>query len=132
MPGSPTLPPLPPDYPGDSLLLSVSLGFVDSTYRDYGSVRFAAQQREARLEPGSLRVEAPRRPGTPTAGARRAVVAYDVTIGGAVDPSSFEVLESTDPDLSQAIRDALLRARFTPAESNCRPIAQTQVQRFGP
>ena len=131
LPGSPVLPSLSPDYPGDSLVLSVSFGFVDSAYKNYGSVRFAAQQRPARLEPGSLRVNAPRGPGTPSASARHATVAYDVTTSGAIDPGSFEVLESTDPDLAEAIRDGLLRARFTPAESNCRPIAQTQVQRFG-
>jgi hypothetical protein len=131
LPGSPALPSLPPDYHGDSLVLSVTFGFVDSAYKDHGAVRFAAQQRAARLEPGSLRVVALRGPGTPYASARRAIVAYDVTTSGAVDPASFEVLESTDPDLSRAIRDALLRARFTPAESNCRPIAQTHVQRFG-
>jgi hypothetical protein len=131
LPGSPTLPSLPANYPRDSLVLSLSFGFIDSAYGDYGSIRFAAEQRPARLEPGSLRVDAPHGPGTPIASARHATVAYDVTTSGGIDPGSFEVLESTDTDLAEAIRDALLRARFTPAESNCRPIAQTQVQRFG-
>jgi hypothetical protein len=131
LPGSPAFPSLPPGYPADSLVLSVSLGFIDTSYALVGVVRFAAEQRPVRLEPGSLRVEAPRGPGSPMPSARRATVAYDVTVGGTVDPGSIEVLESTDPDLSRAIRDALMRARFEPAESNCRPIAQTVVQTFG-
>ncbi len=132
LPGSPPFPLLPDGLGSDSLTVSVSLGFVDTTHGPVGLVRFAAEQQPVRLVPGSLRVEATSRSNSMTPGPRRATVAYDVTISGSVDPGSIEVLESTDPDLSEAIRDALLRARFTPAESNCRPVAQSVIQTFGP
>jgi hypothetical protein len=48
-----------------------------------------------------------------------------------VDGNSIEILESSDRELSDVIRSGLLRARFEPAESNCRPITMTVVQRFG-
>ena len=132
LPGSPALPQLTPGYPGDSAVLNLTIGFIDSTVANGAVVRFAAEQSSVRLQPGSLRVEAPRGPGTPSSSARRATVKYDVTTAGIVDMGSFEVLETSDNDLAQAIRDGLARAHFSPAESNCRPIAHTVVQTFGP
>jgi len=81
--------------------------------------------------PGTLSVTAPRGPGTPDARLRRATVKYDVLENGRVDPGSIEILQSSDLELSRAIEQALIGARFTPARSNCRAVAQSVVQVFG-
>jgi hypothetical protein len=96
-----------------------------------GIARFAAKQKPVQLVPGSFDLVAPRSANTPPASQRNALVKYDVTDRGTVPPQSIEILESSDRDLSNAIRDGLLRARFRPAESNCRAITMTVVQRFG-
>lgn len=130
MPGASTLPPFPPGITADTLALLLSFG-EQSVASGSGVIRFAFTQRPVRLVPGSLEVNAPRSSGTPPAGQRRAVVKYDVTAGGTVPPSSIEILESSDRDLATAIRDGLARARFQPAENECRPITMTVLQRFG-
>lgn len=124
MPGSPPLPPLPATV-ADSLRVLVHLG--DRPMAPSASVEFARQQRPVRLVPGTLRVEAPRTGGRSPS----ATVKYDVSAEGRLAPGSLELLESSSPEFGRAVAEALYRARFSPAESNCSPIAVTVVQTFG-
>ena len=128
MPLAPALPAFPAAAGPDSLILEVTFGSAD-TSGIVGTARFAASQGRVVVHPGTLNVEAPRGATTPSL-QRGATVKYDVTELGVVSPSSIEVLDSSDRELSDAIRDGLLRARFQPAESNCRPITMTVIQRF--
>jgi hypothetical protein len=130
MPRAPDLPEFPAAAGPDSLLLDVTFGSAD-TSGIVGIARFAGSQAPARVIPGTLNIQAPRRATTPSVVQRGAIVKYDVTAVGAVDGNSIEILESSDRELSDVIRSGLLRARFEPAESNCRPITMTVVQRFG-
>jgi hypothetical protein len=129
MPAAPSFPALPADVPADSVL--VELLFGEAPSGPAATIRFAAQQRPVRLVPGTLNVVAPRDVGTPNARNRRATVKYDVTIEGTVAPGSIEIIETSDPELGRAIEQALRGARFTPAQSNCRAVAQSVVQTFG-
>lgn len=95
-----------------------------------GVIRFAASQSPVQLVPGTLEV-VPRAGSNTPSTARRATVKYDVTEQGNVLPASLEILESSDAELTSAIRDGLLRARFRPAVSNCRAISMSVVQQFG-
>lgn len=128
MPGAPPFPTLPTSV-SDSVLVDLVFGDVPSGTA--ATIRFAAQQRPVRLVPGTLNVVAPRDAGTPNARNRRATVKYDVFIEGTVDPGSIEILESSDAEIGRAIEQALRSARFTPAQSNCRAVAQSVVQTFG-
>jgi hypothetical protein len=128
-PGAPDPPPFPPDVPGDSLVFSVAFGGAD-VLDGPGVIRFAASQEPVHLVPGSLEV-VPRAGSRVPASGRGAVVKYDVNEFGNVAPLSIEILESSDRELTDAIRTGLLRARFRPAVSNCRPIAMSVVQLFG-
>lgn len=130
IPRGPDLPGFPAEVSADSLVVLVTFGSIDVT-GPVGITRFAAFQNPVALVPGSLEVTAPRSASTPPAIERRAVVKYDVTEAGNIAPSSFEILESSDREISSAIRDGLLRARFKPAVSNCRAITMTVLQRFG-
>ncbi|HEX2209266.1 MAG TPA: TonB C-terminal domain-containing protein [Longimicrobium sp.] len=125
-PGSPELPPLPAG--ADSVRLVV--GFGTTPEQGAGVVRFAAQQAPLTVVPGTLNVT---RPATrPTAGPPLPVtVKYDVDISGRINPASIEVLEGADRSMTSLVEAGLLRARFTPAQSNCRPVALSAVQRFG-
>jgi hypothetical protein len=129
MPAAPPFPALPSTVSADSVLVDLVFGEVPSGTA--ATVRFAAQQRPVRLVPGTLNVVAPRDAGTPNARNRRATVKYDVFIEGTVDPGSIEILESSDAEIGRAIEQALRSARFTPAQSNCRAVAQSVVQTFG-
>ncbi len=124
MPGAPEFPAFPPSITGDSVVLRLHFGTVPP---DAEVIRFAAQQSPARLVPRTLRIQAP------TRGSRSATATfkYDVTATGRVDFTSFEILTSTDRNLSRAIEVGLRQARFDPAISNCRPIAQSMIQTAG-
>ncbi|MGV3709678.1 MAG: energy transducer TonB [Gemmatimonas sp.] len=50
---------------------------------------------------------------------------------GHVDVASLEILESSHPDFTQAVRDVLPRMRYQPARMGRRPVAQLVEQRFG-
>jgi TonB family protein len=107
----------------------VRLTFGDVPPGDVGYVRFAAHQTRIELDRASLRVD-------PPAGHRgnfpAMTVKYDVTESGRVDPASIEFVRSLgDRGYEHAVRDGLMRARFTPPTSNCRPVSQTVVQTFG-
>lgn len=123
LPGAPTLPPLPATG-AESLRVDIHPGERPSPSAAH--VEFAMEQEPVRLVPGTLRVQAP-----PTSRSPRATVKYDVNTDGLVVLGSFEVLESSDPEFGRAVQEALSRARFTPAESNCRKITMTVVQTFG-
>lgn len=129
MPASPELPPFPASVPGDSLVLTVHLGAVPDSVPS-GHIRFAVAQRRIELVPGTLEFNAPRSASTPPASQRYATVKYDVNENGQVVPSSFEILDSSDRELVDAIRAALNRARFRAAEQGCRPVTMSVVQTF--
>lgn len=125
-PGSPELPALPAGL--DSVRLVV--GFGTRPEEGAGLVRFAAQQTPLAVVPGTLNVARPVYPGQ--AGPPLPVtVKYDVDGGGRIDPASIEVLEGSDRSMTRAVEAGLLRARFTPAHSNCRPVSLSVVQQFG-
>lgn len=129
MPGAPALPAIPNGLQGDSLVVEVLFG-APETADGPGVIRFAASQSPVQLVPGTLLVVPTSSSNTPSA-QRRATVKYDVTELGHVVPSSLEILESSDRELTNAIRDGLMRAQFRPAMSNCRAISLSVVQRFG-
>lgn len=130
MPGASPPPPIPAGITADSIALVVLLG-EQEVHGEAGISRFAFAQQPVRLIPGSLEVNAPRSARTPAASERRAVVKYDVDADGSVPAASIEILESSDRDLAAAIRDGLAKARFKPAENDCRAIRMTVLQRFG-
>ncbi len=129
LPASPELPPFPASLAADSLVLTVHLGSAPDS-APTGRIRFAVAQRRLELVPGSFEFNAPRTPSTLPASQRFATIKYDVSENGQVDPSSVEVLDSSDRELVDAIRAALPRARFRAAEQGCRPIRMTVVQTF--
>jgi hypothetical protein len=125
-PGSPELPALPAGV--DSVRLV--LGFGTEPEEGAGVVRFAAQQSPLQVVPGTLTVN---RPSTaPSAGPPLPVtVKYDVDAGGRILPGSIQVLEGSDRSMTSSVQAGLLRARFTPARSNCRAVSLSTVQQFG-
>ncbi|WP_420128873.1 hypothetical protein [Longimicrobium sp.] len=125
-PGSPDLPALPAGL--DSVRLVVGFGVAPE--EGAGAVRFAAQQSPLQVVPGTLTVN---RPSTaPPAGPPLPVtVKYDVDAAGRVLPGSIQVLEGSDRSMTTAVQAGLLRARFTPAQSNCRAVTLSAVQQFG-
>lgn len=126
-PGSPPLPPPPAGV--DSVRLVVGFGVPPEP--GAGTVRFAAQQTPLTVVPGTLNVNRP--PGPQRAGPPTPVtVKYDVDAGGRIIPGSIDVLEGSDRALTDAVEAGLLRARFSAAQSNCRPIALSVIQQFGP
>lgn len=125
-PGSPELPALPAGV--DSVRLVV--GFGTEPEAGAGSVRFAAQQTALAVVPGSLNINRP--PGPPIPGPPQPVtIKYDVDASGRLIPGSIDVLEGADRSLVNAVQTGLQRASFTPARSNCRPVALSVVQQFG-
>jgi hypothetical protein len=125
-PGSPELPALPTGV--DSVRLVV--GFGTEPEEGAGAVRFAAQQTPLTVVPGSLTVTRPPSPGS-VGPPQPVTVKYDVDASGRLVPGSIDVLEGSDRALVNAIQSGLVRARFTPARSNCRPVALSVVQQFG-
>ena len=92
-------------------------------------VRFAAQQTPVRPVRSSLRVTLSRPVSSSAATARvMATVKYDVGLDGGA--SNLQVLRALPSAFGEAVGEAVLRARFTPAQSNCRPVAQSVVQDF--
>lgn len=125
-PASPALPPLPAGL--DSLRVAVMFGTAPPP--GVPAVRFAAQQTPVRIVPGTFAVPRARSAGqvgrTP-----RLTVKYDVDASGMAVPTSIQVLDSTDRGLESEIAPALVRARFRPAESNCRPVDLSVVWYYG-
>jgi hypothetical protein len=126
-PASPDLPALLAGLAGDSL--RVTIGFGGAPEAGAPVVRFAVHQEPVRVVPGSLNVSRPAQSGGDRPPA--ATVKYDVDPAGRVIPGSVEVLDSSDRAFAAAVRDGLMRARFTPAQSNCRPVSLSVVQTFG-
>jgi protein TonB len=58
------------------------------------------------------------------------VVRFVVDSAGRIAAGSLQVLETTDPLFTDAVRDALSHVRFVPAEVAGRPVAQLVEQRF--
>jgi hypothetical protein len=129
LPQPPEMPVFPAGVAGDSVIVLVTFGGEPPA--GAAVVRFAAQQTPVLLTPGTLEVRPPASSNSSLAPRPRATVKYDVTETGEVDPRSIEILETSDRALGKAIRDALVRALFRPATSNCRPIRMTVLQKFG-
>lgn len=125
-PGAPALPALPAGL--DSL--RVAVGFGTEPEAGAGVVRFAVQQSPVVVVQGTLTVAQPPRSGMGGAAAA-ATARYDVDASGRIVPGSVDVLTSTDRTMEQNVRAGLPRARFTPAQSNCRAVPLTVVQTFG-
>lgn len=137
LPGSPDLPEIPASVTADTLALRVEFGAKPEAPVP-GVIRFASVQAEVILTPGTLNVSfqqrAPtslNRPNSVTTTNLNATVKYDVTTDGQVDPRSIQLLEAGDRDFGRAVQDALIRARFTPATTNCQPVRISVLQRFG-
>jgi hypothetical protein len=137
LPGSPPLPALPPEWAGDSLVLAVWYGLPDSAGAQAAVVRFAAQQSPVRMI-GTMSIRVPFTttsldPGgtPPRAPSHRLTVKYDVREDGSVDMGSFEILETSDRQFARLVQDEVMRMRFHPAHSNCRPVAMSVVQTMG-
>ncbi|HEX6370264.1 MAG TPA: hypothetical protein VF006_15195 [Longimicrobium sp.] len=126
-PASPDLPALPAGL--DSVRLVV--GFGTEPEEGAGAVRFAAQQTPLTVVPGTLTVARPASPPAAAGPPLPVTVKYDVDEGGRIIASSIEVLEGSDRSMTGSVQAGLLRARFTPARSNCRPVSLSVVQQFG-
>lgn len=125
-PGAPALPALPAGV--DSVRVAVGFGTVPEG--GAAEVRFAVHQSPVVVVQGTLQVARPQAPGTSIA-PPSATVKYDVDASGRIVPTSIDVLASTDRAMEQGIRAGLLRARFVPAQSNCRAVPLSVVQQFG-
>lgn len=124
--GAPAL----PDLPAGLDSARVAVGFGTPPEAGASVVRFAAHQTALTIVPGTLQVTRPRVPGNSSIPAS-ATVRYDVDASGNLMPSSLQMLTSSDRAMEDGIRAGLLRARFVPAQSNCRPVALTVIQQFG-
>jgi hypothetical protein len=121
------IPPFPESLAADSMRVTVTLG--EEPADSAATVRFAAQQTAVRPVRSSLRVVPTRSMSGLAANARVfAMVKYDVGVTGRA--SNVQVLRALPLPFGEAVADALLNASFTPAQSNCRPIAQSVVQEF--
>lgn len=127
LPASPDLPGVPGGL--DSLVLRVHLGAVPDSVRA-GTIHFATGQRPLEPMPGALQFDVPRSSETLLTTGRYVTMKYDVDRNGQLIPTSIEILDSSDRELVEAVRGALLRARFRPAEQGCRAVAMTVVQVF--
>lgn len=126
-PGSPALPALPAGL--DSVRLVV--GFGTEPEAGAGAVRFAAQQTPLTVVPGTLTVARPASPPVAPGPPLPVTVKYDVDADGRIIAGSIEVLEGADRSMTSSVQAGLLRARFTPARSNCRAVSLSVVQQFG-
>lgn len=122
----PDLPALPAGL--DSARIVV--GFGTAPEAGASVVRFAVHQTPVTVVQGTLQVARPRLPGN-RAVPPSATVHYDVDAVGNIVPSSIQVLASSDRAMDDGVRAGLLRARFIPAQNNCRPVAMSVVQQFG-
>lgn len=140
LPNSPLLPTFTSSMRPDSILVILSFGETpaDSTAASAASAqsargvaRFAVHQAPARLVGGKLQssgltvvvAAVGPRPPPPTA-----TVKYDVDVTGKMLPGSVEVLSSSTPQYASYVQEALGRAEFIPAQSNCRPVPVTVLQ----
>lgn len=139
LPGSPEWPSLPASVTADSIALHVVFG-AKSDAPVPGVIRFAGDQTPVMVSANSLSITfTPRATSTlggrstsaPSSAGIAATVKYDVTTNGTVDPRSIQIVEATDRDFGRAVQDALLRARFTVATTNCQPVRISVLQRFG-
>lgn len=122
------LPPFPASLSADSLRVIVTLG--DEPADSAATVRFAAQQTAVGSVRNADRVTVTRRSGTLSVSGRIAVTArFDVDVNGR--PSNVQVLRAVPSELGEAMGETILRSSYTPAQSNCRPIAMTVVQEIG-
>jgi hypothetical protein len=129
LPASPDLPSFPASVTADSIVITVHLGAVPDSVRA-GTIRFTGSQRPVELVPGTLEFNAPRGGFTPPASQRFATVKYDVNVHGQVVPSSIEILDSSDRELADAVRAALVRARYRAADQDCGPVTISVLQTF--
>lgn len=131
LPASPAFPAVPAAA-GDSVRLVLVFG-EEPTAPVAGLARFAAHQSPVEII-GGLRIRVPyvtnelRRPPPPPP---TVVAKYDVDAAGTFLPETFEVLLGAGQPFAQAVSEALMRAQFRAARSNCRPIALTVLQVFG-
>ncbi len=139
LPGSPDLPLLPASVSADTLALRVRFGVEPETLMP-GMVRFAAIQTPVEVVPGTLQMTFQRRAPT-TIGGRNtsaaaavsgieATVKYDVTVEGTIDPRSLQLVDSNDREFGRTVMDALVRARFNAATTNCQPVRISVLQKF--
>ena len=122
VPASPRLP-RPPGDVRDTVRVLLRFGGEPQPGERAGVVRFARQQREARIMPPSLLVRL-----TPH---DRAVVKYDIGTDGRVVPGSLQLVQSSGEYFAREVEQALYRRRFPPAQGDCSPIRVTIVQVFG-
>ena len=122
VPASPRLPRPPGEVP-DTVRVLLRFGGEPQPGERAGVVRFARQQREARIMPPSLLVRL-----TPH---DRAVVKYDIGTDGRVVPGSLQMVQSSGEYFAREVEQALYRRRFPPAQGDCSPIRVTIVQVFG-
>jgi hypothetical protein len=121
------LPPFPAGLAADSVRVLLSLG--EEPQGTAAVVRFAAQQTPARMVPGTLRPTQRRLYIPPGTERSASFIKYDVAADGRI--SGIQVLRTTTREIGEAVVESLERASFTPAQSNCREIAQSVVQQFG-
>lgn len=126
-PGGPELPALPAGV--DSV--RVIVGFGGEPAPGAATVRFAVQQTRVQVVPGTLEVARPPSTRGEATTPPTATVRYDIDASGRIVPTSIDVLAASDRSMEQNVRAGLLRARFVPAQSNCRPVALSVVQQFG-
>lgn len=122
LPAAPQLPALPPGL-ADSVHLRVRFGIEPEPGVVAGVVRYARQQRPVRVIPGSLAIHG--RAG------EYAFVKYDVDALGQMVPGSFQTLDASSGDVVRSVEEGLRNARFSAAQSDCRAVPLTVVQRFG-
>ena len=122
VPATPRLP-RPPRGVSDTVRVLLRFGGEPQAGERAGVVRFARQQREARIMPSSLLVRLTPRD--------RAVVKYDIGTDGRVVPGSLQMVQSTGESFAREVEQALYRRRFPPAQGDCSPIRVTIVQLFG-
>lgn len=122
VPAAPRLP-RPPEGAPDTVRVLLRFGGEPQPGERAVVVRFARQQRSARIMPPALLVRI-----TPN---ERAVVKYDVGTDGRVVPASLQVLQTSGEYFSRAVESALYATRFPPAQADCSPIRVTIVQLFG-
>jgi len=118
--------PVPLPSGGKTGLLSLVVRFGNTPPPGAGLSRFAVHQRPLRGIPGTARIEHPR--GAVNGRAGKVTVTYDVAADGSLVPSTLKVIRSDGDAFSRGVLQGMRTARFRPAESNCRAVAQTAIQ----
>lgn len=96
---------------------------------DHGPFTALTVEREVRMI-GSVQLRYPSMLQSAGIGGA-AVMQYVVDTLGQVEKGSVRVIDASHPLFAQAARDALQRARFSPAEAGGRKVRQLVEQRFG-